>query len=88
MKLQNVITFRLSILKAVSIAVWAVCFYFAITNEINNKTDKALTNYAETLITNYLAGDSTAMAYPTGGGRYHMRAVTAEYAKAVSHIRY
>ena len=52
MKLQNVITFRLSILKAVSIAVWAVCFYFAITNEINNKTDKALTNYAETLITN------------------------------------
>lgn len=88
MKLQNVITFRLSILKAVSIAVWAVCFYFAITNEINNKTDKALTNYAETLITNYLAGDSTATAYPNGGGRYHMRAVTAGYAETVSHIRY
>lgn len=30
MKLQNVITFRLSILKAIVIAVWAVCFYFAI----------------------------------------------------------
>ena len=37
MKLQNVITFRLSILKAVIIALWAVCFYFAIIKEINKK---------------------------------------------------
>ena len=56
MKLQNVITFRLSVLKAVSIALWAVCFYFAIIKEINDKTDEALTNYAETLITDYLSG--------------------------------
>ena len=56
MKLQNVITFRLSILKAVIIALWAVCFYFAIIKEINNKTDETLTNYAENIITDYLSG--------------------------------
>ena len=42
MKLQNVITFRLSLLKAVSIAAWAVCFYFAIIAELNDKTDKVV----------------------------------------------
>lgn len=88
MKLQNVITFRMSILKAISIALWAVFFYFAIINEINDKTDEALTNYAETLITNYLADGNTAVAESTGGGRHHMRKVTAEYAASVSHIRY
>ena len=51
MKLQNVLTFRLSVLKAIGIALWAVGFYFAIIKEINNKTDDSLTNYAEALIT-------------------------------------
>lgn len=56
MKLQNVLTFRLSVLKAIGIALWAVGFYFAIIKEINNKTDDSLTSYAEALITDYLAG--------------------------------
>ena len=88
MKLQNVITFRLSILKAVSIALWAVCFYFAIIKEINNETDESLTNYAETLITDYLAGISMPMSNETGDNRYYIRPVSADHASRYQHIKY
>ena len=88
MKLQNVITFRLSILKAVSIAVWAVCFYFATTNEINKETDESLTAFAETLITDYLAGEQLPDSSTTLGDQYVIRKVSAEYAASHRHIRY
>lgn len=88
MKLQNVITFRLSILKAVCIALWAVCFYFAIIKEINNKTDEALTNYAENLITDYLAGIELPPSSEISGNLYQIRKVSADYAKRHRHIRY
>ena len=88
MKLQNVITFRLSVLKAVSIALWAVCFYFAIIKEINDKTDEALTNYAETLITDYLSGGLAPGRASVHGDRYYIRSVSADYAEGMRHIRY
>lgn len=88
MKLQNVITFRLSILKAVSIAVWAVCFYLVTTTEIDKETDESLTAYAETLITDYLAGEQMPDSSTTLGDQYIIRNVTAEYAAKQRHIRY
>lgn len=88
MKLQNVITFRLSILKAVCIALWAVCFYFAIIKEINNATDKTLTNYAETLITDYLAGEKLPESSEISGRQYFIHKVSDEYAARHQHIRY
>ena len=88
MKLQNVITFRLSILKAVSIAVWAVCFYLVTTTEINNETDESLTAYAEALITDYLAGEQMPDSSTTLGDQYIIRNITAEYAANHRHIRY
>ena len=88
MKLQNVITFRLSILKAVSIALWAVCFYFAIIKEINNETDEALTTYAENLITDYLAGVELPPPNEISGNMYQIRDVSADYAARHRHIRY
>lgn len=88
MKLQNVITFRLSILKAISIALWAVCFYFAIIKEINNETDEALTNYAENIITDYLAGVKLPPSNEISGNFYLIRNITADYARRHRHIRY
>lgn len=87
MKLQNVITFRLSILKAVIIALWAVCFYFAIIKEINNKTDETLTNYAENIITDYLSGIELQPSSEISGNQYQIRKVSAEYARRHRHIR-
>lgn len=88
MKLQNVITFRLSILKAISIALWAVCFYFAIIKEINNETDEALTNYAENIITDYLAGVKLPPSNEISSNFYLIRNITADYARRHRHIRY
>lgn len=88
MKLQNVLTFRLSLLKAIGIALWAVCFYFAIIKEINNKTDDSLTAYAESLITDYLAGEPLPDTHNGSGNNYYIHAVSDEYAKSHSHIRY
>lgn len=88
MKLQNVITLRLSILKAVILAVWAVCFYFAAINEINNKTDEGLAEYAETVMTDYLAGLPVPGEGEVGGRRYILQAVSGDYAANVSRIRY
>lgn len=88
MKLQNVLTFRLSVLKAIAIALWAVCFYFAIIKEINNKTDDSLTNYAESLITDYLAGMPLPDTHNGSGNNYYIHAVSDEYAEKHSHIRY
>ena len=88
MKLQHVITFRLSILKAVSIALWAVCFYFAIIKEINNATDESLTAYAETLMTNYLAGEEMPVTDETSSNQYNIRSIDADYASRNRHIRY
>lgn len=88
MKLQNVITFRLSILKAVSIALWAVCFYFAIIKEINNETDEALTTYAENIITDYLAGVELPPPNEISGNLYKIRNISADYASRHRHIRY
>lgn len=88
MKLQNVITYRLSILKAVILAVWAFCFYFATINEINDKTDDGLAEYAETVMTDYLAGLPVPDKGAVGGRRYILQAVSGDYAANVSRIRF
>ena len=88
MKLQNVLTFRLSVLKAIGIALWAVGFYFAIIKEINNKTDDSLTSYAEALITDYLAGVPLPDTHNGAGNNYYIHTVSDEYAESHSHIRY
>lgn len=88
MKLQNVLTLRLSVLKAIGIGLWAVCFYFAIIKEINNKTDDSLTAYAESLITDYLAGLPLPDTHNGAGNNYYIHSVSDEYAQSHSHIRY
>ncbi len=88
MKLQNVITFRLSLLKAGAIALWAVLFYFAIVEEINDETDDTLTSYAETLITKYLAGEPMPKSYMEAANQYYMRSVSDDYAARTPHVKY
>ena len=75
-------------MKAVILAVWAVCFYFAAINEINNKTDEGLAEYAETVMTDYLAGLPVPGEGEVGGRRYILQAVSGDYAANVSRIRY
>lgn len=88
MRLQNVITLRLSLLKAVVIALWAFFFYFAIIKEISDKTDDNLTEYAEALITDYLAGQPLHESHKGSDCQYYIHKISENYASARSHIRY
>ena len=56
MKLLLKITAWLAMAFTVLLAVWAVCFYFATTDEINDETDDSLIDYSDALIIRKLAG--------------------------------
>ncbi|MDO4159686.1 MAG: HAMP domain-containing sensor histidine kinase [Prevotellaceae bacterium] len=88
MKLQTVLTFRLSMLKAVLITVWAVFFYFAVMDKINEEMDDSLMDYAETLIMKYLAGEQLPATFNGTDNRYYLHQVSDKFAKTHEHIRY
>lgn len=88
MKLLHVITFRLSILKALVMALWAVFFYFAIIEEINDETDDSLKDYAETIITRYLSGEQLPASYNEAGNQFYLHEVSDRYAATHLHVRY
>lgn len=88
MKLIHVLTLRMALLKAALLAFWAILFYFAIIDEINDETDDALEDYAETVIRKSLAGEELPEKSNGSNNQYYINKVTADYAAANSHIRY
>ena len=47
MKLLHTISIRLLVLTTVVLSFWALFFYFAMMNEINDEVDDSLEDYAE-----------------------------------------
>ncbi len=88
MKLVNVLTLRLSAMAAVVLAFWAVLFYFAIIDEINDEVDDSLEDHAEMLIQRALAGEPLPTSGSGTNNEYYMREVSQHYADTHSHIRY
>lgn len=88
MKLLHVLTLRLSAVKAVVIAFWAVLFYFAIVNEINDETDDVLEDHAEMLIRRALAGESLPESSNGTNNQFYLHEVSAAYAATRPRIWY
>lgn len=88
MKLVNVLTLRLSAIAAVVLAFWAVLFYFAIIDEINDEVDDSLEDHAEMLIMRALAGEELPETGSGTNNQYYMHEVSAQYAATHSHVRY
>lgn len=88
MKLIHVLTLRMALLKAVLLAFWAVLFYFAIIDEINDETDDSLEDYAEMVIRKSLAGEELPVTSNGSNNQYYINKVSAGYAASHSHIRY
>ncbi len=88
MKLVNVLTLRLSALAAVVLAFWAVMFYFAMMDEINDEVDDSLEDHAEMLIRRALAGEPLPESGCGTNNEYYMHEVSPHYAATHSHIRY
>lgn len=88
-RLQTIVSLRMAVLKGVIMAVWAVGFYFAIVEEINDETDDSLRDYAELIITRFLAGQELPLQYSEGAtNHYRIKQVTEKYAHTNEQIKY
>lgn len=54
MKLFHNVMLHISIASAIIMAAWAVFFYWAIVDEVNDEVDDSLDDYTENLIIRYL----------------------------------
>jgi len=88
MKLLHVAVWRLSLVMAVVLSVWAFSFYAAMMEEVDDETDDALEDFAELVIIRSLRGEYVPTA-PTGSNnQYFQREVSPEYAAAHNTIDY
>ena len=88
MKLLHVAVWRLSLVMAVVLSVWAFSFYAAMMEEVDDETDDALEDFAELVIIRSLRGEHVPTA-PTGSNnQYFQREVSPEYAAAHNAIDY
>lgn len=71
---------RTSIVLSLLIAIWALLFYIAITNEVNDEVDDALESYSEIIIKRALSGESLPSKDNGSNNQYYLEEVTKEYA--------
>lgn len=88
MKLQYRIISRLSFLLVIIMSIWAVLFYFAIMDEINDEVDDSLEDYSEMIIIQALAGKDLPTKDHGSNNQYFITEITEEYAKETSKILY
>ncbi len=69
-------------------AVWAIVFYRAIVNEVNDEQDDFLEDYAELVIRSFLRGDELPEERSGSNNQYFLHPITSEYAERVERIRY
>lgn len=80
MKLIYKIALTLSVALSILMAVWAVLFYFATVDEINDETDDSLIEYSNGLILRKLSGETLPSADNGTNNTYYIKEVTAQYA--------
>lgn len=88
MKLLTAVTHRLSLLAALVLAFWAVFFYFALIDEVNDEVDDSLEDYADIIMVRALSGEPLPSASIGSNNQYFLHEVSAEYATRQPHVRY
>ena len=73
---------------SVSVAVWAVLFYFAMVDEINDETDDSLVEYSSDLIRRSLAGVEMPSEDNGTNNAYYIREVSEDYAAHIKWMRF
>lgn len=88
MKLIYRIAVALTAALSVSVAVWAVLFYFAMVDEINDETDDSLVEYSSDLIRRSLAGVAMPSEDNGTNNAYYIREVSEDYAAHIKWMRF
>lgn len=82
MKLLLKITVWLAVALTVLLTAWAICFYVATTDEINDETDDSLIDYSDGLIIRKLAGVDLPSDDNGTNNTYYITEVSEEYASS------
>ena len=80
MKLIYRIALRLSLVLLPLLALWAVLFYAAMVDEINDEADDALEDYSELIVTRMLAGRALPSLNSGSNNSYSIAPVDEAYA--------
>ncbi len=88
MKLSTRVFTHLSIGIILILTGWAVWFYIAIINEVNDEVDDSLEDYSEVIITRSLGGEKLPSEESGSNNQYFLTKVSTEYATSHERIRY
>ena len=62
------------------LAIWAMCFYYAMMDEINDEVDDSLEDYSEQIIVRSLAGEKLPSIESGSNNQYFLQKITEDYA--------
>ncbi len=88
MRLVHFMTLRLLAVASIVLGLWAVVFYYAIVEEINDEQDDSLEGHAELVIRRFLRGEELPSKSIGSNNQYFMRPVSKEYATKNKRVRY
>lgn len=88
MKLVLRIVLHISWALSLLLAAWAVLFYIALIDEINDEVDDALENHAEAIIKESLSGRDVPTAAPGSNNSFFLTDRTDAYAASHAHTAY
>lgn len=88
MKLIYYVIIRISLVLTVILTGWAIFFYFAVMDEVNDEVDDSLEDYSEVIIIRALAGEELPSKNTASNNQYFLREVTEKYAEAHEDISY
>lgn len=86
MKLFHRVLLHLLTAIGVILTIWALFFYVAISEEINDEVDDSLEDYSELIIIRSLAGESLPSHDSGSNNQYYLRKVDETYAQSHPHI--
>lgn len=88
MRLFQLVMWRVSALLILVLSFWAVFFYWAMMEEVNDETDDSLIDYAEAIILRALSDEELPSSSNGSNNQYYLYDVSEEYAQQHSHISY
>lgn len=88
MKLIYYILIRISLALTVILTGWAIFFYIAVMDEVNDEVDDSLEDYSELIIIRALAGEELPSKNSGSNNQYFLREVSKTYADAREDILY
>ncbi len=88
MRLVHFMTLRLLVAASIVLGLWAVVFYYAMVEEINDEQDDSLEDYAELVIRRFLRGEELPNESIGSNNQYFLRPVSEEYAETHEEVRY